>query len=218
MPTKPTLTTFLDKPSDINHPLVLFAAPLDVTTSNRRGTRFGPDTIRKESSHLDTYSVRTGLNWDNLTLGDIGDVECSNVVRCLANIENTIKEITGFPVMLGGEHTISLGAIRALKPELVVVFDAHLDLRDKLFGERFCHATYLRRAIEEVSCKVLVVGARALSKEEVTFANSSDKVAYITAREMLKNTETCIKRISRDISSVGQVYISIDLDDPVGYC
>lgn len=212
MPTKPTHLTFLDKPSDPHHEIVLFAAPLDATTSNRSGTRFGPDAIRRESSFLDTYSSRSGLDWDDIDLGDIGDVDCSSVETCLTGVEETIKETNGFPVMLGGEHTISLGAIRALKPELVVVFDAHLDLRDELFGERLCHATYLRRAIEETGCKVLVVGARALSGEEVSFADSSENIGYITSRECLKDPKACIERITEDVQSVGSVYLSIDLD------
>ncbi len=76
MPTKPTLSTYLDKPSDIGSDFVLFAAPLDATTSNRSGTRFGPDAVRRESGFLDTYSARCGLDWDDLSLSDIGDVEC----------------------------------------------------------------------------------------------------------------------------------------------
>jgi len=212
MPIIPTLSTFLDKPSDPNHDIILFTAPLDATTSNRSGTRFGPDAIRRESSFLDTYSTRSGLDWDDLDLGDIGDIECSMVEACLPAIEETIKEINGFPVMLGGEHTITLGAIRALKPELVVVFDAHLDLRDELFGERLCHATYLRRAIEETNCKALVVGARALSGEEVSFAQSSENIAYITSREFQKDPNACIDRIAKAVQSVESVYLSIDLD------
>ncbi len=212
MPTKPTLQSYLDKPSDAEHRFILFAAPLDATTSNRSGTRFGPDAVRRESTFLDTYSVRSRLDWDDIDLGDIGDVDCSNVEGCLAGIEETIKDIDGFPVMLGGEHTITLAAIRALKPELVVVFDAHLDLRDELFGERLCHATYLRRAIEETGCNVLVVGARALSGEEVAYAGASGNVAFITSRECLKDPEGCIERITRGVQSAVSVYLSIDLD------
>ena len=212
MPTKSTFSPFLDKPSDIGHKFVLFAAPLDATTSNRSGTRFGPDAVRRESSFLDTYSTRSGLDWGDIDLGDIGDVDCSSVEACLSGVTETIKEMNGFPVMLGGEHTITLGAIRALNPELVVVFDAHLDLRDELFGERMCHATYLRRAIEETNCKALVVGARALSGEEVTYAQSSENVAYITSRECQKDPKACIDRITKAVQSVDSVYLSIDLD------
>ena len=212
MPTNPTLLTFLDKPSDSDSRFILFAAPLDETTSNRSGTRFGPDAVRRESRFLDTYSTRSGLDWDDLDLSDIGDVDCSSVEACLRGVEETINGVDGFPVMLGGEHTITLGALRALKPELVVVFDAHLDLRDELFGERLCHATYLRRAVEEVGCRALVVGARALSGEEVAYAGESESVTYVTSRDFMGDPAGCLERVARDVESFESVYLSIDLD------
>jgi len=212
MPTKPSHVTFLDKPSDPIEGFILFSAPLDATTSNRSGTRFGPDAIRRESTFLDTYSPRTGYDWDDLELSDIGDVDCSTVETCLRGIEETVKENTGFPVMLGGEHTISLGAVRALRPELVVVFDAHLDLRDELFDERLCHATYLRRAIEETGCNVLVIGVRALSGEEVAYADAAEHVSYVTAQTCIREQGTVINQISKTVRDAGSVYLSIDLD------
>ncbi len=212
MPTTPSLTAFLDKPCDPCEGCVLFAAPLDETTSNRSGTRFGPDAIRRESTYLDTYSARTGLDWDDLELCDIGDVDCASVESCLLGVEETIKENRGFPVMLGGEHTITLGAVRALKPELVVVFDAHLDLRDELFNERLCHATYLRRSIEETGCNALVVGVRALSGEEVEYAESSEHVSYVTAQKCIREPDSVVEHIRRAVSGAGSVYLSIDLD------
>ena len=212
MPTKPTLQTFLDKPSDPDMAFTLFAAPLDITTSNRSGTRFGPDAIRRENAFLDTYSARSQLDWDDLDLGDIGDVDCESVEECLANVEATINEIEGFPVMLGGEHTITLGALRALKPDTVVVFDAHLDLRDELFDERLCHATYLRRAVEELGCRALIVGVRALSGEEVEYADASDGVGYILAREFIMSPEESIQRIRDLVDESGSIYVSIDMD------
>ena len=212
MPTKPTESTYLDKPNEDESKFVLFAAPLDATTSNRSGTRFGPDAVRRESSFLDTYSARSGLDWDDLSLADIGNVECNTVEECLTNIEGIIKNEKRFPVMLGGEHTITLGALRALKPGLVVVFDAHLDLHDELFDERLCHATYLRRAIEELSCKALIIGVRALSGEEVEYADSHSDVSYVIAQECIRYPEEAIQRISRDAGSIGSIYLSIDLD------
>ena len=212
MPTKPTESTYLDKPNEDESKFVLFAAPLDATTSNRSGTRFGPDAVRRESSFLDTYSARSGLDWDDLSLADIGNVECNTVEECLTNIEGIIKNEKRFPVMLGGEHTITLGALRALKPGLVVVFDSHLDLRDELFDERLCHATYLRRAIEELSCKALIIGVRALSGEEVEYADSHSDVSYVIAQECIRYPEEAIQRISRDAGSIGSIYLSIDLD------
>ena len=212
MPTTPSHVEFLDKPSDLCEGFVLFAAPLDATTSNRSGTRFGPDAIRRESTFLDTYSARTGLDWDDLELCDIGDVDSTTVESCLLGVEETIKENRGFPVMLGGEHTITLGAIRALKPELVVVFDAHLDLRDELFDERLCHATYLRRAIEETGCNALILGVRALSGEEVEYAESSEHVSFVSSQKCIREPDSVLEHIRRAVADTKSVYLSIDLD------
>ncbi len=183
MPTTPTITPFLDKPVDpADADYIVFGAPLDRTSSNRKGTRFGPDAIRRESSYLDTYSQRTGLDWDDLKLADIGDVTSDDVESCLASIEELIKSTDKTPFMLGGEHLITLGALRAIKPDLVIVYDAHLDLRDELFGERMSHATYLRRGHEEL-------GYRAI-----------------------KERTDPIKTINEAMESASKVYLSIDLD------
>jgi agmatinase len=210
---KPTLQTFLDKPSSQEaKDYVIFSAPLDQTPSNRSGTRFGPDAIRRESSYLETLSLRTGLDWDDIKLADIGEVECPSVEEALSNISKTIETIKGIPVILGGEHTITLGALRTLKPDLVVVFDAHLDLRDKLFGENICHATYLRRGYEELGFKAVIIGVRALSKEEVEFTDDHKNIQWITAQEIIKEKTNPIKTIKKFMKDIDSFYLSIDMD------
>ncbi|MBN2334838.1 agmatinase [Candidatus Bathyarchaeota archaeon] len=211
MPTKPTLQPFLDKPTDAEGAdYVLFGAPLDKTTSNRKGTRFAPAAIRRESTFLDTYSVRTGLDYGDLSLADVGDIACPSVEEALRSVEETIGSFNGLPVMLGGEHTVTLGALRALEPDLVVVFDAHLDLRDELFGERLCHATYLRRGYEELGFKAVVLGARALSGEEVEFAKSTRDIRYLTALDMLRQDPASM--VHGVVEDAEKVYLSLDMD------
>ena len=101
MPVTPTISTFLDKSVDpVDTDYIVFGAPLDKTSSNRKGTRFGPDAIRRESAFLDTYSQRTGLDWDDLKLADVGDVDCGDVDSCLANIEELVKSTDKKPFML----------------------------------------------------------------------------------------------------------------------
>jgi agmatinase len=211
MPVKPTLQPFLDKQTEAEDAeYVLFGAPLDVTTSHRRGARFGPGAIRRESRSLDTFSVRTGLDWGDLSLADIGDVDCPDVSGALDGVEETVDSFSGFPVMLGGEHTVTLGALRSLEPDLVLVFDAHLDLRDELFGERMCHATYLRRGYEELGFKAVVLGARALSGEEVEFAKSTADLRYLTALDMLR--EDPVSMVQGIMRGSERVYLSLDMD------
>ena len=213
MPTTPTLSPFLDKPVDpADAKYIVFGAPLDKTSSNRKGTRFGPDAIRRESSYLDTYSQRTGLDWDDLKLADIGDVNCGDVESCLADIEELIKSTDKVPFMLGGEHLITLGALRAVKPDLVIVYDAHLDLRNELFGEHMSHATYLRRGYEELGYKAIVLGARALSSEEVEYAAGNDDLSYITSLNIITGKADPVKTVNEAIESASRIYLSIDLD------
>lgn len=163
---------------------------------------------------MDTYSSRTKLDWDDLNLSDIGDLECFDVPSTLNSIEQLNKKLENkVHVMLGGEHTITLGAVRALKPELVVVFDAHLDLRDTLFEEKYCHATYLRRIFEEIGCEAVVLGARALSGEEVDYLTNSDEISMVTSHEIVGNgVKPYVKYIQSRIEEVETVYLSIDMD------
>jgi len=213
MPTTPPISPFLDKPVDPEDAdYIVFGAPLDRTASNRRGTRFGPDAIRRESAYLDTYSQRTGLDWGDLRLADIGDVECGDVESCLAGIENVIKSTDKVPVMLGGEHLITLGALRAIKPDLVIVYDAHLDLRDELFGERMSHATYLMRGYDELDYMAIILGARALSGEEVELTAGNDDLSYFTSLDIIKGREDPVKTVNEAIESASRVYLSIDMD------
>jgi len=213
MRLKPSLQPFLDKGADPeDSDMCLFAAPLDKTTSHRRGARFGPHAIRVESTYLDTYSARTGLDWGDLRLADAGDVDCPDVETALRGIQETVLNVKGLPVMLGGEHTVTLGALRALKPDLVVVFDAHLDLRDELFGERMCHATYLRRGLEELGCKAMIIGARALSGEEVDYAESNPGVAYLTPHQIRGGLVNPREEVERLVAEAQRVYISLDMD------
>lgn len=213
MPTTPTISPFLNKvvdPEDADY--IVFGAPLDWTSSNRKGTRFGPLAIRRESAYLDTFSQRTGLDWGDLRFADIGDVACSDVESCLSNIEDAIKSTDKTPFMLGGEHLITLGALRAIKPDLVIVYDAHLDLRDELFGDRMSHATYLRRAYEELDFKAIVLGARALSSGEVEFAEGNDDLSFITSLNIIKGVLDPVKMVNEAMKSASKVYLSIDID------
>jgi len=214
---KPVPELFFEKsgePGDAD--ILLFGAPLDVTASYRGGSRFAPTAIREASQYMESYSVRTGLDWDDLKLVDIGDVaEVGEVEPAVENIRRVVEEIRAMgklPVMLGGEHTITLGALRALRPAAVVVFDAHLDLRDTLFEERLCHATYLRRAHEEQGFKLVIVAARALSAEEIEYAEEKG-VTVATAQDVKRfGVELVLEMIKESLEGAESVYLSVDMD------
>lgn len=149
------IETFLgcDKEYDAAR-IVLFGAPFDSTTSYRPGTRFASRTMRAESYGLETYSPYQDLDLEDAAVFDGGDLEL-----CFGDTEKALEEITAYtkkilvggklPFMIGGEHLVTLGAVRAVArkyPDLYVIhFDAHADLRDDYLGARLSHATVLRR-------------------------------------------------------------------------
>ena len=208
---KPVLATFLDKPGSGEAWFNLFSASLDETTTQRRGARFGPMAVRLQSAHLETFNPATGLDWEDIELVDHGEVEFTGVEDCLEAVSKAVGELGGLPILLGGEHTVTLGALRGLKPTLALVFDAHLDLRDELWDIRVGHATWLRRAVEE-GVEALVVGARALSREEVEYVASNGEVAYISAQEFRRRREECLREIRARVEPHQRVYVSLDMD------
>lgn len=159
---------------------VIFGVPFDGTTSYRPGTRFGPSHIRNESFGIETYSPYQDLDLLDYKVFDAGDLECpfGNPVSVLDEIQNftkTILDDNKKPLMLGGEHLISLGMARALVdkyPNLKIVhLDAHCDLRDEYLGEKLSHATVMRRIYELVEPQsILQFGIRSGDAEEFAFA------------------------------------------------
>ena len=213
---KPVPELFFEKTGELREAdIILFGAPLDKTASFRGGSRFAPAAIRGASHYMESYSVRTGLDWDDLKLVDVGDINAGDVEPAVEEIQAVVREIAAMhklPVMFGGEHTITLGALRAQRPGAVVVFDAHLDLRDELFEERLCHATYLRRAHEELGFKLVIVAARALSAEEIEYVNEKG-VTVVTAQDVKRfGAEPIIEMIKDTLEGADSVYLSVDMD------
>ena len=139
--------------------IVLYGAPYDSTTSYRPGARFGPAAIRHESYGLETYSPYQNADLTDFDVFDSGDLELcfGSSELALADIEARAEEILKdgkFPLLLGGEHLVTLGAVRAAVkkyPDLHIVhFDAHADLRDDYLGAKLSHACVLRRCHELV--------------------------------------------------------------------
>ena len=134
--------------------IVLFGAPFDSTTSYRPGTRFAARTMRAESYGLETYSPYQDLDLEDARVFDGGDLELpfGDTARALGMIRDFAAEVLAdgkLPLLIGGEHLVSLPAIEAAAekyPDLAVIhFDAHTDLRDEYLGNRLSHATVIRR-------------------------------------------------------------------------
>lgn len=194
--------------------LVLVGAPMDLTVSFRPGTRFGPQQIRQVSYGLEEYSVYLDRELGDYKFYDAGDISLpfGSVQECLRRISLVTAEIlTGgkFPLVLGGEHLISLAVLRELArvyPHLaVIVFDAHTDLREEYLEQKYSHATVMRRVAEMLGGHNLYqFGVRSGTREEFAFARDQTNL-YLNG--MLAPLQELLPQLgSRPI------YVSLDID------
>ena len=137
-----------------NAGLVIFGAPFDSTTSYRPGARFGPSAIRHESFGLETYSPYQDEDLTDYNIFDSGDLELcfGSAEKALSDIEERAEIILNdgkLPLLIGGEHLVTLGSFRAVQrkhPDVHIIhFDAHTDLRDDYLGAKLSHACVIRR-------------------------------------------------------------------------
>lgn len=192
---------------------VLFGAPFDSTTSYRPGTRFGSRTIRQESFGVETYSPYQDKDMTDYSFFDSGDLELcfGSSEKALQDIEErtqTILEDGKRPFMMGGEHLVTLGAVRAVYkkyPDLHIVhFDAHADLREEYLGTQLSHAAVLKRCWELVGDgKIFQFGIRSGDREE--FLWGKDHV--FTNKFNFNGLEKIVESLKGK-----PVYFTLDLD------
>jgi len=184
----------------------LFGAPMEDTVSFRPGTRFAPQKIRNILPYLEYTTVLGNVA---KPLCDLGDVELlyGAPSENLSRIEAFIKKITPPFIMLGGEHTATLAALRALRPDVYVHIDAHFDLRDEWPpGQKLSHATFARRAHEELGFYALYIGVRAYDDEEYKYAREAG--FYVVEGSDFTRSE-----VADAVATVsGRVYLSLDID------
>lgn len=194
--------------------LVIFGAPFDSTTSFRPGTRFAADYIRMDSFGLETYSPYMDKDLADYNLTDVGnlDLPFGNAEKALQLIEETATEVLDagkVPFLIGGEHLVSLGTIRAAfkkHPNMKLIhFDAHTDLREHYMGEPLSHAAVIRRAWDFMGDgTIFQFGIRSGEKWEFEWAKTHthlEKFGYET-----------LGSIVEQIGSDTPVYVTIDLD------
>jgi agmatinase len=196
----------------------VFGVPYDHTSSYRAGSRFAPRAIRDASLNIETYSLRANVDIEHVPIHDAGDIHIvDDVSEMLSRVEAVTKDIVDsrrVPVLIGGEHTMSLGAVRSLPGSVgVVSFDAHGDLRNEYGGGEISHATVLRRITDRVGTdNVLVLGVRALCKEEADFIEKNN-IRTLTpwelrAQGLVKATE----RVAAFTRRFEHTYLTIDSD------
>jgi agmatinase len=210
------LQPFLDTTTPLEEAKYAFlGAPLDATASHRSGSRFAPDAIRRASLSMESYSLRSGLDTEDINIADLGNIPVLESVEDLNKIEETLCMIGAgkIPVMMGGEHTVTLASLRALEPDLVVSFDAHMDLRDTLFGVKMSHGTFMRRAMEELDFELVLMGSRAVSREEMDYARAESRVNVVTSRDLSRGEPEAWREALIDrLTVASSVYVTIDMD------
>ncbi|MDZ5810835.1 agmatinase [Halorubrum sp. AD140] len=158
---------------------VVVGAPLDATTTFQPGTRFGPDRVRRFSQTYDDYDRRTDSDFSALGVHDAGDVDpWDDVAAYLDHLAAELRSVTldgAVPLALGGEHTVTYAGVEAADPDVLVVCDAHLDLRDAYDGNPWSHACVTRRCLDDLGVdRAVIVGARTGSEAEWERAAAAD--------------------------------------------
>ena len=216
--------TFIGCDSEyVESAIALFGAPFDSTTSFRPGARFGSSAIRHESFGIETYSPYQDKDLTDKKVFDCGDLELcfGSSEAALKDIEDLTRKILNdgkLPIMIGGEHLVTYGAVKAVfekYPDMHIIhFDAHADLRDDYLGAKLSHACVMRRCFDLVGDgRIHQFCIRSGDREEFRFADEHTdmhKFSFDGLAELAKELER----------NKTPVYFTIDLDclDPSVFC
>jgi len=207
--------------------VAIIGVPLDIGTSNRPGTRFGPREIRAESVMVRPYGMYTrAAPFDSFQVADIGDVALNtfNLLKSIDIIEKHYLEVLTHNVKtltMGGDHTIALPILRALHqkhgPMALVHVDAHADINDVMFGEKIAHGTIFRRAVEEGLVdghKMFQIGLRTTGYSAEDFDWSRDQGARVVPAEecWYQSLAPLMAEIRGVIGPDTPCYLSFDID------
>ncbi len=207
--------------------IAVIGVPLDIGTSNRAGTRFGPREVRAESVLVRPYGMYTrAAPFDSFQVADIGDVPLNtfNLLKSIDIIDQFYAEVlihNAKPLSIGGDHTIALPILRALHqkhgPLALVHIDAHADINDHMFGEKIAHGTIFRRALEEGlvdGSKMVQIGLRATGYSAEDFDWSRQQGARVVHAEECwhRSLVPLMAEVRQQIGPVTPVYLSFDID------
>lgn len=184
---------------------VVVGAPLDVSTTFQPGTRFGPDRIRRFAEPFDDYDRRTDRRFSELGVHDAGDVrawdDAPDYLEFLAGALRDVVRDGAVPLLLGGEHTVTVAGVEAVDPDVFVCLDAHLDLRTDYDGNEWSHACATRRVLDTAD-EAVVLGARTGSPEE--WERAADPDVTVVPPE-------AVGEWTPDFGDAA-VYLSVDVD------
>lgn len=195
--------------------IVIYGAPFDSTTSYRPGARFGSSAIRHESYGIETYSPYQDRDLEDISVFDSGDVEMcfGDAEKALAALEERARTIVNagkLPLMLGGEHLVTLAPVRVLSerfPDMHIIhFDAHADLREDYLGAPLSHACVIRRCHDILGDgRIHQFGIRSGERSEFRFGREHTDFHPLSLEGL---TDT----VSKLSESGVPVYLTVDLD------
>ncbi len=209
------IVNFIGCDSEYNEAeIILYGAPFDSTTSYRPGARFAPQAIRNESYGLETYSPYQNKDLSECKVFDSGDIELpiGDSEKVLSEIEQRCNHILSenkIPFLIGGEHLVTLGAIRSIikkYPDIHIIhFDAHTDLRENYLGVKLSHACVIRRCWELIGDgKINQFGIRSGERYEFEWAKEGHTNLYPFN---FNNLDKTIEKLKDK-----RIYFSLDLD------
>ncbi len=213
--------TFLDTPPHEDEPanaaVFVIPVPYDSTTSFRSGARDGPAAIIEASRHLEDYDIELDCDISQAGIHTTPELQPrmhgpqSMLAAVRAAVEKTASQ-GKLPVLLGGEHSITVGAVQALSkihPDLSVLYiDAHADMRDSFMGTKWGHASVARR-ISEI-CPLALIGVRSISAEERDFVEGQGIPVQFWDAGSSACLDSAVALANDNLTET--IYISIDLD------
>lgn len=200
--------------------------PMDIGTSHRSGTRFGPRQVRAESAMIRPYNMWSKVSpFDTLQIGDIGDIaidtfDLKESVKIIEASYDNILAHSVIPIAIGGDHTLTYPILRAMHrrhgPLGLIHVDAHADINDLMFGEKIAHGTPFRRAHDEQLLdpkRVAQIGLRATGYEAADFDWPREQGWRVVQAEDIwyKSVAPLMQEIRAQMGD-GPVYITFDID------
>ncbi len=195
----------------------IIGIPFDSTTSYHSGTRLGPTVVREASYGFEHFNTTFNKSV-NSNFYDFGDsnVVPGNCKQTIDIVESNVNELRSYgvrPILIGGEHSVSLGSIKSLKEyyeDLTIVhLDAHRDLADDLIGEKYSHGTIMRRVHELDVDSIIQIGIRSSSDLEERFVEANDNIITFKNREVKHHIDNILYYLTQIETPI---YLTIDMD------
>lgn len=197
----------------------ILGVPFDGTTSYIPGARFGPRTVREASYNFEKYNLKLNKNLDAEII-DLGDVEVvhGNFEKTCSKLKDTVDDILNMeiiPIVIGGDHSITYCILKSISEKIdfknltIVHFDAHMDMREEYLGEKYSHATVMRRIIDLNPREIIQIGIRSANEEEFNFAWKNLNIKTFGADHVHDDQGSILEYLE---NIQGPLFISLDID------